>query len=129
VRPPRAAEAAGFGGRPTAAANGPLELLDFKPLRKGTLRGFARVRIVPIELDIADVVIGQGGRDGRVWALLPSKPMVDRNGAVMRDAEGRVRYAPILGWASEARQQAFSCRVAELAVAAHPEAFDAGCAA
>ena len=125
---PSAATAVGSGGKPSAKANGTLQLLAFRAVRKGTLRGFAKVRVAPIELDISDVVIGQGGHDGRIWALLPSKPMVDRDGKVMRDAEGRIRYAPILGWASEARQQAFSRRVAALVVATHPDAFDRGAA-
>ena len=100
-----------------------LRLLDFTPVRKNSLRGFATVRL-PIGLVINDVVVRQGGRAGRAWALLPSKAMLDANGRVLRDDAGKIRYAPVLGWAASERREEFSRRVVDLVRQAHPEAFD-----
>ena len=64
-----------------------MRLLDFKPVRKNSLRGFASIKL-PNGLIISDVVVGETG--DRQWALLPSKAMIDRDGELMRDgAAGR----------------------------------------
>src|SRR4051794_30166160 len=71
-----------------------IRLEAFKALTKGSLRGFATVRL-PIGLVIADVPVCTS--HGKTWASLPSKPILDREG---RHAEegGKKRYAPILQW-------------------------------
>src|SRR5215469_6179027 len=85
-----------------------LQVLDVRRMRRNSLRGFASVKL-PNGLVINDVVLGK--TSGRRWALLPSKPMVDRNGEPIRDAEGKMRYAAILEWGSKELQQEFSRRV------------------
>jgi hypothetical protein len=98
-----------------------LQLLDFKRARKGTRRGFAVVRL-PIGLELRDIIIGES--HGKIWALLPSKAMLDRDGQVMRDAGGKPRYAPVIEWSSAELRDGFSRRVADLVHQAHPDAFD-----
>jgi hypothetical protein len=98
-----------------------LELLDFKPVRRGSLRGFAAVKL-PIGLVINDVTIGES--HGKQWALLPNKAMLDRQRNLMRDQDGKVKYAPVVEWSTSELRTAFSVRVAALVTAAHPDAFD-----
>jgi hypothetical protein len=109
--------------RTGAAAPRPgLQLLTFKLVRKNSLRGFAEVRL-PNQLIISDIVVGEA--NGRQWALLPSKPMVDRDGNLLRDPDGKIRYSPVVEWGSPALRDEFSKRVVALVRARHPDAFDA----
>jgi hypothetical protein len=102
-----------------------VSLLDWKPLRKNTLVGFACVNVRRINLRIDDVAIHQKG--GSRWASLPSKPMVDRSGAVLRDQQtGKVKYSPILQWGDRKTSEAFSQAVVTALLAAHPTALDDG---
>jgi hypothetical protein len=98
-----------------------LQLLGFKPVRRNSLRGFAEVRL-PNGLIVTDVVLGEAG--GRQWALLPSKPMIDRDGNLRREDSGKIRYTPVIEWASTALRDEFSRRVVALVRARHPDAFD-----
>jgi hypothetical protein len=115
----RRAERATWGEEPPARPS--LQLLTFKPVRRNTLRGFAEVRL-PSGLIITDIVVGEAG--GRQWALLPSKPMLDRDGNPMREESGKLRYSPVVEWATPALRDEFSKRVVALVRARHPDAFD-----
>jgi hypothetical protein len=121
----RTGERATWGERGARSAEPParpgLQLLGFKSVRKNTLRGFAEVRL-PNQLIISDILVGEA--NGRQWALLPSKPMVDRDGNLLREASGKIRYAQVVEWASPALRDEFSKRVVALVQAAHPDAFD-----
>jgi hypothetical protein len=108
-------QAGSANNRPT------LKLLGFKPVRKGILRGFAAVKL-PNGLIIEDIAVGEA--NGRQWALLPSKAMIDRDGNLMRDPGGKIRYAPVVEWGSAELRQEFSRRVVALVHAQYPDAFD-----
>ena len=99
-----------------------LRVLEFKGVRKGTLRGFASVKL-PKGLVINDVVIGESY--GKQWASLPSKAIIDRDGDLMHDAGGKIRYAPVIEWGTPALREEFSRRVAAIVVRQRPAAFDA----
>jgi hypothetical protein len=116
----RTAERAAWGEPPPPRPG--LQLLGFKSVRRNTLRGFAEVRL-PNQLIITDIVVGEAG--GRQWALLPSKPMVDRDGNLRRDDAGKPRYAVVVEWATPALRDEFSKRVVALVRAQHRDAFDA----
>ena len=107
--------------QPSAPGRPTLKLLEFKKVRKGSLRGFAEVRL-PIGLVISDIVVGEA--NGRQWALLPSKPMIDRDGNLLRDPSGKIRYSPVVEWGSRELQQEFSRCVVALVRSRHPDAFD-----
>jgi len=95
-----------------------IELVEWKPMQRNTLRGFAVVRLRS-GLTINDVVLH--AKDGKAWASLPSKPMLDREGQVVRDAAtGKVKYAPMLEWASREVSDRFSLAVVEAIEARHP---------
>jgi hypothetical protein len=100
-----------------------LRLLSFKAVRKATLRGFAAVRL-PIGLVITDIPVNQAN-NGTAWASLPARPMLDRDGNVMRDErDGGIRYGKIIEWGSTELRQAFSERVVALVRAQYPDGLD-----
>jgi hypothetical protein len=110
-------------GSPAAASTRPtMRLLEFKAIRKNSLRGFATVKL-PNGLIINDIVVGEA--NGRQWALLPSKPMIDRDGRPMTDLGGKPRYSPVNEWGTRELQQEFSRRVVDLVRAQYPASLDA----
>ena len=103
-----------------------MRLVNFRPLVKGALRGFATVQL-PIGLTINDVPVLSS--HGKVWASLPAKPQIDSEGRQKRDANGKPAYIAILQWRDRDLADRFSQAVVELVRAAHPEAFDGRVAA
>jgi hypothetical protein len=59
------------------AMNGTLTIrcLDFKPMHKNTLRGFATIEVVELHMIFHDIAIHQK-RTSR-WATLAMKPQID----------------------------------------------------
>jgi len=101
---------------------------DFKPFHRNTLRGFVSIRIVELRLDVKDIAIHVKG-DAR-WAALPAKPMIDRNGVVLRDSTtGKVAYSNIFEFTDRATRNAFSNAVVAAVLDAFPNAFADGEAA
>jgi hypothetical protein len=100
-----------------------LRLVDWHPIKKGKVIGFALVEF-PCGLRVHDVPVLQG-RDGP-WAALPTKPRLDAERRQQRDMEGRLTYVPVLSWTTQRLEKAFSARVVALVAAAHPEAFARG---
>ena len=94
-----------------------MTLEAFKPMVKGTLRGFATVRL-PNGLTIADIQVCTS--HGKVWASLPSKPVLDHDGRHIEKA-GKKQYAAILQWADRATANRWSAAIVELVRAAHPD--------
>jgi hypothetical protein len=100
-------------------------ILAWKAVHKNTLFGFATVRIERIGLVVDDVAVHQKNQSR--GASLPSKPMLDRSGNVMRDeATGRIRYQPFGQWADRKVSDRFSAAVVAELLARHPDAFDDG---
>jgi DNA-binding cell septation regulator SpoVG len=97
-----------------------IQIRDWRALRKGSLLGFAKVEL-PSGMIIADVTILSGDRGP--WASPPSKPMIDRDGVVLKDAGGKVRYSPIIEFSSKEIRDRFSAGVIDGLRAVHPEAF------
>ena len=114
------AQAIGFGDRPTTRR---MRLISFKPLTKGSLRGFANVEL-PNGLRITDCPVLVSG-NGKAWATLPSKPVLDRDGRHAKP-DGKPQYAAILEWKTRDLSDGFSTAVIELIRAKHPDALDGG---
>jgi hypothetical protein len=74
------------------------KILDWRPLPRNSLLGFAKVEFAS-GLIISDVTVLTGER--RPWASPPSKPMISRDGAVMKDDKGKIRYTPIVEFATK----------------------------
>ena len=106
----------------TAAAPRQMRLVGWRPVAKGSLRGFAVVEL-PIGLKIHDipVFIGKNGP----WASLPSKPQIDRDGR-QKVANGKAAFSPVLEWQSRELSDRFSAAVVSLVRDAHPGALEGG---
>jgi hypothetical protein len=108
-----------WGPRPQAEPRQPkMRLVDFKPIVKGSLRGFATVEL-PIGLKIHDILVLTS--HGKIWASLPSKPQIDKNGQHRKDINGKAAYTAILEWRDRDLSDRFSQAVVELVRAAHPD--------
>jgi hypothetical protein len=94
-------------------------IVDWRPLRKNSLLGFATVEL-PSGMTISDVVVLTGANGP--WASPPAKPLIDRTGAVVKGPNGKVSYVPIISFASKERRNAFSDHVIAALRASHPEA-------
>jgi hypothetical protein len=93
---------------------------EFSALRKNTLRGFAKVRLAS-GMIVHDVAIHAGGGN-KAWASPPSKPMIDREGHVLRDPDGKVRYVPIIAFATKEHRDRFSALIVNAVRETNPEA-------
>jgi hypothetical protein len=82
-----------------------MRLVDWRPLRRGNLRGFAGVELAS-GLRIAEIPVLL--THGRAWAALPSRPMVGAGGTALRDDGGKIRYAPLLSWRDRDLQHRWS---------------------
>jgi hypothetical protein len=116
----RRAEAATWGDKPPARRP-KMRLLDFRPLAKGALRGFATVEL-PIGLKLIDcpVLVGRNGP----FVRLPSKPQVDKEGRQKTDASGKPAYTPTLEWNSRELGDRFSQAVVMAIRQRRPSALD-----
>jgi hypothetical protein len=98
----------------------PVQLLDWKPIIRNTLRGFASIRL-GASLKIHDIALHRHV-NGRCWAQLPSKPMLAQDGSVMRNPDGKIKYQPMLEWIDRPSSDRFSEAVIEAIEALHPGA-------
>lgn len=96
--------------------SGRMQLLDWKRIGKGALVGRATI-LLPSGLQIAEVGIFQ--KDGRSWAQLPSEPMRDAAGQLLKDDRGKTRYRSPLKWATRELQDGFSSALVGLIEAEH----------
>jgi hypothetical protein len=68
--------------------------LEWRPVERNTLRGFAEIKVVPWRLIMDGVAVHE--RDGRSWVQLPARPQIDKDtGTVVRDG-AKIQYAKVL---------------------------------
>jgi len=82
-----------------------LEVVDWKPCERNTLRGFATIKIRELRLVVHDVALHE--RNGTRWAQLPGKPTL-KDGKPITGDDGRIRYVPILEFSDRETASAFS---------------------
>jgi hypothetical protein len=112
-----AATTAEWGDRPPPRQ---MVLRRWRPMRRNTLHGFAYLELAN-GLQIDDVAVHI--RDGRAWASLPARPMLDADGRhVVR--EGKPQYATILRWRTRDLADRWSAAVIELIRQANPGALN-----
>jgi hypothetical protein len=95
-------------------------LLEWRPLRKNTLRGFAKVQF-PSGVIIAEVGIHVAG--SRAWASPPSRPWVKDN-AVMLDEAGKPRWQPLIEFTTHGVRSSWSRQVIAAVREEYPEVFE-----
>ena len=116
----RRGEAATWGARTGPAAQRPrMRLLSWKPISKGSLRGFATVEL-PIGLKLIDCAVFVGTKGA--WASLPAKPQLDKDSRQRILADGKSSYSPAVEWRNRDLADRFSAAVVALVRAGHPTA-------
>ena len=88
-----------------------IEILDRRPLERGSLKGFLTVEIPELHLRIRDCSVHES--HGKHWIGLPGKPQLHRNRELIRDADGRPRYSPVVEFATKKVADVFGERVLE----------------
>ena len=83
--------------------------IDWKPLTKGSLRGFAKVRVAELDLTFIDVAVHES--HNKFWASPPARPWV-KDGSVVTDG-GKIQYSPIIEFGRKATRDAFSAAVVD----------------
>ena len=73
-------------------------LISWRPLQKGSLRGFCNIEL-PSGLVLRDISVHIS--HGKAWAGLPAKPVIDSGGR-HHIVDGKKQYAPIAEWKSKA---------------------------
>lgn len=96
----------------------PVVLLEWRPMRRNSLLGFAKIQLGALK--ISDISLNTS--NGRTWANLPSKPMLNRDGQAMRDDKGKIRYSPMLEWNSKDTADRFSASVIAAVQEQYPDA-------
>jgi hypothetical protein len=99
-----------------------IRILGWRELRRNSLLGFARIES-PSGMIISDVTVLTGERGP--WASPPSKPMVGKDGSVLRDSNDKVKYQPVIEFTSREVRDRWSSAVIEALRQAHPEVFGA----
>jgi hypothetical protein len=98
----------------------PILVSDWKPRCSGTLRGFCTVHL-PSGLTLHEVSVHT--RDGSWWVMPASKPTISKDGASLRDADGKIRYSPIVSFESRKARDRFNAGVLDALRLARPEVF------
>jgi hypothetical protein len=83
---------------------------EWRPLVKNTLRGFCRVQFVS-GLVIDDIAIHVGSADGRAWCSPPRRPMLDEDGAAIRDEYGKVKYVGLIGFTTNSVRESWQRQI------------------
>lgn len=95
-----AGNASGFGGKPVSRP--PMRASNWRPLERGTLRGFFDLRL-PSGLTIRECTYHEKG-DSR-WVGLPGRPQIDAGGRQRIDpATGKKAYVAVVELARERRE-------------------------
>ena len=94
----------------------PVQILEWKPVNKNTLRGFAKIKLGAMR--IHDVAIHTKG--DRSWAQLPAKPQIGSDGAVRKNADGKILYVPLVEWDNRETSDRFSASVIAALEEANP---------
>jgi hypothetical protein len=93
--------------------------LDWRPLVKNSLRGFATVRLGK-SLKIVDIAVHCA--NGKRWAQMPGKPQLDKEGVARKNGDGKVQYSPVVAWLDRDTADRFSEGVVAAVEGAHPGA-------
>jgi hypothetical protein len=95
-------------------------ILEFRPLRKGSLLGFAKVQQPSGQIIVeATILTGPHGP----WASPPSRVQIDKDGVALREPNGKLIYRPVIDFVDRATRSRWSDAVIAAMRASHSEAF------
>lgn len=97
-----------------------ISVLEFKPVNRNTLVGFAVIYIAELRLRVRDISIHE--KNGERWVQLPAKAQIDREGNTIRK-DGKIQYATLLEWSDAATRVAFAHAVIAALLEHAPNAF------
>jgi hypothetical protein len=106
-----------LGGVPLLNA---VRISEWTPSERDTLRGFCDVHL-PAGAVHHEVAIHPKG--GTWWASPSSKPWLNRDGYVIRDNDGKIKYASIVSFDDKDTRIRFCSLVIAALRVAHPEVF------
>jgi hypothetical protein len=98
----------------------PITLLNWRPLAKGALRGFATVQL-DRSLKITDISVLSS--NGKLWTSFPGRPLVSEGRALVDD-RGKQRFSTIIEWTDKAAADRFSAAIIAAIRAEYPEALE-----
>jgi hypothetical protein len=93
---------------------------QFRPINRHTLRGFARVRFAS-GMVMDEVGIHRAG-NGNLWAAPPARPQLDPDGRALRDPRDKIRYAPLISFATPEVRARWSAEVCTAVCQKYPQA-------
>lgn len=99
----------------------PVEIIEWRPVRKNSLLGFVTVRLGK-NLLFHDAPLMRSG--GRQWVAMPSKPRLNRDGTPLLGQNGKPLWQPIVSWGDKEAADRFSQSVLDALILQHPEALD-----
>jgi hypothetical protein len=79
---------------------------------------------LPSGMIIRDIPIFS--KAGKTWAGNVSRPLVDRDGHVAKEATGKWKWVPVVTFDDPTRRQLFGQKVLEALLQAHPDALPQG---
>ena len=100
------------------SAGMPVEILEWRPIVKNSLRGFCVVRLGKA-LKVKDIAISRNGNS--CWASFPSMPVLDADKKQKKIGDKFV-YIPFIEWMDRESKDKFSASVIEALEAAYPGA-------
>ena len=95
--------------------------VEFKPLRKGALHGFAIFEIQPTGIRLRDCTVMES--NGKRWIGMPGKPQITPEKTV-RIVDGKPQYVSVVEWTSRERSDAFKDAALAALLDAFPTAYD-----
>jgi hypothetical protein len=100
-----------------------IEITEWKPVRKNTLRGFLNALLPTIRLEIRDCAVHQFGT--RTWVSLPAKAMTAKDGLpILNERTGKQDYFAFLRFTTRGAHDQFERQVIAGLLARHPDALD-----
>jgi protoporphyrinogen oxidase len=106
-----------------SATSAHVEIVEFKPLVRNTLRGFLTAQFAS-GMIINEISVH--AMNGRVWASPPTRPMVGKDGTALRDEAGKTKYQAVIQFTSKEVRDRWSAAILESLRGKHPEALSDG---
>lgn len=95
-----------------------IEVLEWRLVPRNTLLGFAKILVPEWHMTFDGVALHE--KEGRRWAQLPSRPVLDAKRELVKD-DGKIRYAPLIEFDDREISNRFSnavCKAVEFHIAA-----------